>query len=1336
VAHLVRNGCAQSKEEALMTVQLLFDAGCQALAAARFEEAVRLFREALAENDQVSELWNNLGIALFSAGKRGEALQSFERAVLLAPDFAQAHNNFGRSLAGCGELEQGLAACRQALALEPLYAEAHNNLGVILMRLDRHREALESFTRACQLDPGLASFWNDRASANRELGRLDAAAAGYRKALQVAPGHAPSLVGLSSVHQQRGEIDRAISLLQEAVALAPDNSRIHTNLIMSMNYSHLTSQQELADESALWGCLHGEQFPAAPLGKKDFLGRRVRVGYVSADLYQHPVGTFLKEVLKNHDRTAFEITCYQNGTRSDQLTSELKRHADRWFVIAGLSDAEAFELIKSNGIDILVDLSGHTGGNRLTLFSRRPAPIQATWLGYWHSTGLSSIDYLITDAVTVPPGEDRYFSERLLRLPRCRFCYAPPSPSPFVDELPAKTNGFVTFGSFNNIAKLTPPVIALWAQLLLAVPGSRLVLKWKSLGRAAVRNSFLARFAAHGVAPERIECRGSSSHFLALAEYNDIDIALDPFPFNGGLTSCEALWMGVPVLTLTGDSPIARQSASLLEALALPELICHDEEEYLATAARLAGEPQRLALLREGLRDRMAASQLCDGPGFSRDLEEAYRVMLREKSAGSEAAGALEPGAQKGAGLPGAPESARPAPPPAAHRWPVEPAPRSRLRVAYLVPRQGVLGAAAAVLDQAALHDPEEMELFLYLDQDAGAPAPSDAAVPAMRRRSVGRLSDLLVSRLLLRDRIDLLVDLGAAELPSTRGPLLGASVPVRLGMGEIAAAALGRAAACAALPGACEAELLAGAARDLDSLYRERWLDWFVAQRKPRKGRAPAESREQVEEARGLQIAGRLEEAGQKLALVLRGDPRNADALTVLGAVLVYQWRLAEGLACFRRALAFEPGHVKARSSLLFALNYSDRAGNEEFYRQGRAWDKAQSLPPLSRAPFPNPARPERPLRIGYLSADLYRHSVSFFFEPLLKNHDSERFETVCYSCVARPDATTSRLQALASSWRQCAELDDAQIARLVREDQIDILVDLAGHSGARIRLPVLAQKPAPIQVSWLGYPNTTGLRAIDYRLTDAEADPEGEADGWHSERLWRLPGGFLCYLPPGDAPEPGPAPLLTNGYVTFGSFNMLPKLSSATVALWARLLREVAGSRLVLKCHPLGDPRTRERVLRGFSRFGIDPARIRLVPVLAADEHLALYNEVDIALDPFPYNGTTTSCEALWMGVPVVTLAGERHAGRVGNSLLRRLCLDELIARDPAHYLAIAVGLCGDPERLSRYRSGLRGLMAGSPLCDGERFAREVEGAYREMWRSWCRAAGKKSVKQGGEN
>jgi protein O-GlcNAc transferase len=467
------------------------------------------------------------------------------------------------------------------------------------------------------------------------------------------------------------------------------------------------------------------------------------------------------------------------------------------------------------------------------------------------------------------------------------------------------------------------------------------------------------------------------------------------------------------------------------------------------------------------------------------------------------------------------------------------------------------------------------------------------------------------------------------------------------------------------------------------------------------------------------LEPMGELGEAARMLQTALTLQPDYPAAMMNLGTVLQVGGDVAAAIAVLRRALAIEP-NPRIHSNLLMYLNYRADVGDDAIAAEHREWDRLYARPAAPAAPpIARDGDASRRLRIGYVSADFRSHSVSYFLEPLLAQRDRGAAEVFLYSDVAIRDATTERLAALADHLVPILGQSDDAVAARVRADGIDILVDLAGHSGAN-RLMVFARKPAPIQASWLGYPNTTGLAAIDFRITDAIADSPG-AEALHSEKLIRLPDGFLCYQPPADAPAVAPLPAAVGGHVTFGSFNNLAKVTPEVVRCWATILHGVAGSRLMLKSHTFADAGIVRRYLALFAESGIAADRLDLLPrILATEGHLAAYHRIDVALDPFPYNGATTSCEALWMGVPVVTLAGSRHAGRVGASLLSRLGLGALVAGDEAAYVATATSLAGDLAALAALRAGLRQRMLQSKLCDAAGFAREMEGAYRRMWQS----------------
>ncbi len=468
----------------------------------------------------------------------------------------------------------------------------------------------------------------------------------------------------------------------------------------------------------------------------------------------------------------------------------------------------------------------------------------------------------------------------------------------------------------------------------------------------------------------------------------------------------------------------------------------------------------------------------------------------------------------------------------------------------------------------------------------------------------------------------------------------------------------------------------------------------------------------------------GNNEAAKAECRELLAADPRDAESWQLLAQAMYRQGRPAESRECYGEVLKLRPGDPAAQSNRLFFLNYADSCTPNELFRAHREWGAALEAA-VSPLPPPAPGACERRLRVGYLSPDFRRHSVSFFLEPILRRHDHEQFEIYAYAALKPQlaDEVTDRLRGLCDHWRDVAALSDREAAERIRQDGVDILVELAGHSGnGRVR--VAAFRPAPVQVSYLGYPTTTGLSSIQFRLTDAMADPPGQ-EHFYSEQLLRLPRGFLCYQPPEDAPECAPPPAGATGRVTFGSFNNLAKVSDAVIARWSEILRRVAGSRLLLKNKSLFDPAAADHTRARFAAHGIGPERLELIGwTRTVRDHLGLYDRVDIALDTFPYNGATTTCEALWMGVPVITLAGDRHAARVGASILSHLGRPEWIARDGDDYVDRAVRLAGDPDRLSGLRAVLREQVRRSPLCDAVRFTRDLEAIYRTLWTETARS------------
>ena len=477
-----------------------------------------------------------------------------------------------------------------------------------------------------------------------------------------------------------------------------------------------------------------------------------------------------------------------------------------------------------------------------------------------------------------------------------------------------------------------------------------------------------------------------------------------------------------------------------------------------------------------------------------------------------------------------------------------------------------------------------------------------------------------------------------------------------------------------------------------------------------------------------GIALAGQRQfdeaTAAYRRALELRPD--FAEAWNNLGNALTDQGLLDEALAAFRRGMEIKPANAWLHSNLIYTLhihpNYDARMIAEELQR----WNR-QFAEPLRAAiqQHTHDRNPERRLRVGYVSPDFRFQAEVFFVLPLLEAHDHEQFEIHCYASVARPDVFTDRLRRSADVWHDVQGLSDEDLARQIRDDEIDILVDLTMHM-ARNRLLVFARRPAPVQVTWLAYPGSTGLETMDYRLTDHSMDPPGIETPYYSEESVRLPDSWCCYHPLTDGPTVNPLPAATAAAITFGCLNNFHKINAPTVALFAGVLRAVEGSRLILLA-PEGN--ARQRVLDQFSEHGVQRNRIELVGKTSRPDYLGLYHDIDIGLDPLPYNGITTTCDALWMGVPVIGMAGKTAAGKAGLSLLSTVGLAELATHTPEQFVQTALQLATDRPALAKLREELRSRMESSPLMDAPRFARNVEAAYRGMWERWC--AGKMSVR-----
>ncbi|GAB6140788.1 tetratricopeptide repeat protein [Methylosoma difficile] len=575
--------------------------------------------------------WKALGAVLPQLGRLEESLEVQLKSVQLSPSDAEALYNLGNTYKALKRLDDAVKTYQQAIAIKPHFSEVYNNLGLSLHDLGRLTEAANSYQTALAQQPQNAELHYNFGITLRELGNLCAAEQSYRQAIALNPRHTKAYNNLGNVLKDVGRLPEAEHCYNQAIAINPNDIDAQSNLLYTFDYktnyspavrlSHARRYGEIAAQQAgktytNWQC----PTPAKPL----------RVGFVSGDLCNHPVSFFLKSLLAHTNSADIEFYAYVTRTKNDDVNAQLRPYFTAWQSLEELDDEAAAKLIHHDSIHILIDLAGHTAHNRLPLFAWKAAPIQISWLGYWASTGVKEMDYFFADTTGVPEHLRWQFTEQVYYLPNTRLCFSAPDAAIPVSGLPALRNGHITFGCFQNLSKVTDPVLALWGRILAQLPNARLRLQSKQFFDGQFTDLFYQRLATQGIKPEQVSIHKANLREQYLAAHAEVDFILDTFPYNGGTTTCEALWMGVPTLTLLGETLLARQGASLLSAAGLTDWIADDPQSYADKAIAFATDIHRLVQLRQNLRQQVLASPLFDGQQFARHFETALQDIWQQ----------------------------------------------------------------------------------------------------------------------------------------------------------------------------------------------------------------------------------------------------------------------------------------------------------------------------------------------------------------------------------------------------------------------------------------------------------------------------------------------------------------------------------------------------------------------------------------------------------------------------------------------------------------------------------------------------------------------------------
>lgn len=596
----------------------------------RVQESIPHYRRALELRPQMVAVLNNLGVALHSLRQFDDAARCFQQGIQQHPEMPDLHNNLGNVFHAQGRYQEAAECYQQALKRRAEYPEAWTNLGNALVGLRLYEPAIKIYQTALKLVPQSAETHFNLGNAYRHLGRLTEAAGEFEIALKLNPQYANAWQNLGVVRKLQGQLLAAIECFENSVRYQPNDWERASNLLFCSQFlpgeadtnadRPSLPNSELLRRHQLWAA----QF-AAPLTSKCTPKKRteperrtLRIGFVSPDLHHHPVGLFLIRTLEHLPRDEFEIACYSDCTAPDQYTTRFKARATIWQDTFGWSDEAVAAKIAADDLDVLIDLAGHTKGGRPLVLARRPARVQCTYIGYPGTTGSLAIDYLLIDQWHLPVGNEASMaSERILRLPGAPFCYEPPQQEISVGPLPAASTGFITFGSFNNPAKFNDRVIGVWSEILQRIPNSRLVLKYRGLNDPSSTDWFRNAFGRRGISADRLEFQGFVPFQRMLEEYQRIDIALDPFPFTGGLTSLIALWMGLPIVTCPGESFASRQTMSYLKWIEFEAGVATSLDDYVSVAVRMTQDLNQLAAWRRELRSKLLASPLCDAATFA-----------------------------------------------------------------------------------------------------------------------------------------------------------------------------------------------------------------------------------------------------------------------------------------------------------------------------------------------------------------------------------------------------------------------------------------------------------------------------------------------------------------------------------------------------------------------------------------------------------------------------------------------------------------------------------------------------------------------------------------------
>jgi len=1278
----------------------------------RYTESEALLQKVLSVNPNHVSAMNNLGIVYREHHKNLEmARDLFEKVIAAKPTHFRALMNLGNIYSDYGQDERSEACYKKALKVNPGSAENAvllTNLGNVCFRKKKFDEAIDYLERALKLSPNNTDIIRNFLLVHYGKGDKPALMSMIEEVLKLPnPGRAYFPCFSFAKRNCFWAISEKLSKKVVALILGGtfDYSALEMSNLDLLAATGLSSEDLLAIHRITGRTLERKRMAPVYASHENAFKEtsKLRIGYLSGDFKQHVINTFIRGLFNFHDRERFEIYCYSNTADEDGTTEQYKQSADAFVDITGMMDVEVAARIHEDGIHLLVNLAGYTLGGRMAIMAYRAAPVQIMYLGYPYTSGLNVVDYFISDPYLDGPKNAQYFVEKQLRLPECFATFDRLNDREIAPELPFRANGYVTFGSLVNSYKLTPKVVRLWSQLMQNLPNSRIFLNNPHYDFEQMCRKIRDEFNRHGIEDGRVdivsEKHKSGFH---LRYYNEIDIALDTFPLTGGTTTYEALWMGVPVVTLVGDIYPHRLSYTILSnaGMDLSELIAFTEQEYFEKTCALAKNHDRMEALHRLIPDALDHSIQCNPVRHTQHMEAAYLEAWQQKFPNQEI------------------------------KWGKEirqtDDPKEMLKKAIEAVQTGEMNQGKTLCRKIFKIDPENIEALnllgtIHLMEKSYEIAaecfelvlsvyPEDTKalnnlglVCLEYDRNFDDAADYFKKVLVFEpNHVNALMNLGnisrslyqlqdaeqyylkALEIDPNNGNVLNNLGSIFSKLGKYAEA----------------------------KIYYEQALSFLP---------------EQFEILSNLMTVNRIigdnHNALKLIPKVLEMPNPGAAVFPSYSAAKIYcLWEEANQLLPKVQGLIQEgetsfDTFLEVNLSLLATPGISSATFFDYHKKAGDILDQRREGSTYSD--YPKAMQNRDKIRVAYLSPDFHQHVMKVGFRGLMNFHNQDHFEIYCYSNSKIEDEVTAEYKARSTFFINVSELSDRELAARIHDDGIHFLVDLAGYT-TNTRIAVMSYRPAPMQMMYLGYPYTSGLSSVDYFITDPYLDGPKNADCF-SEKQLRLPESFFSVGHLSDAPITTDIPYIQNSYITFGSMNNAYKLSPELIKTWAEVLLQVPESRMILNHPNFSQEETRKRILNVFEENGLSADRIEIVWKTHPEEsHFLYYNDFDIVLDSFPVTGGTGTIDAVWMGTPLITQVGEIYPHRLSYSILKNIGLevDDLIAFSTEEYVSKAVALAKNPARIIALHREIPLQLKKSILCDPYRLTRQMEAAYIKGW------------------